>query len=331
MFVCVTVCVIAGASPRRAPFSLLPLWPMAYPNRPPTSSATIAATIAGQGLPQRSSGGSGGGARSTSCSSTTRRGPCLARVPARRGAGWAELAVRGVWGLGGAHARLPMTRLASRQTPCGLMGTGWHMLRRMATGCFVSTGRSLSDAIARVKLAESLGYEAVVRDARGRARVADGRDRVRAGDEQHPRRPRRRADLHAHAGDDGADGRDDRRAVRRAAEPRASASRTARSSRAGTGRRSTSRSPRCASTRRSCARSCAARTRRRREVADGLSPAGHRAAPAAADLRRRALPRDAATRRRDRRRRAAVAVQPAATSATWSIPEVDGPDANAPA
>jgi hypothetical protein len=30
----------------------------------------------------------------------------------------------------------------------------------MRTGCFVSTGRSLDEAIARVKLAESLGYEA---------------------------------------------------------------------------------------------------------------------------------------------------------------------------
>ncbi len=30
----------------------------------------------------------------------------------------------------------------------------------MATGCFVSTGRSLDSAIERVKLAESLGYEA---------------------------------------------------------------------------------------------------------------------------------------------------------------------------
>ncbi len=30
----------------------------------------------------------------------------------------------------------------------------------MATGCFISTGRSLDDAIARVKLAEELGYEA---------------------------------------------------------------------------------------------------------------------------------------------------------------------------
>jgi alkanesulfonate monooxygenase SsuD/methylene tetrahydromethanopterin reductase-like flavin-dependent oxidoreductase (luciferase family) len=33
------------------------------------------------------------------------------------------------------------------------------MLRPVAAGCFVSTGRSLSDAIERVKLAESLGYE----------------------------------------------------------------------------------------------------------------------------------------------------------------------------
>ena len=31
----------------------------------------------------------------------------------------------------------------------------------MATGCFISTGRSLQDAIERVKLAESLGYESV--------------------------------------------------------------------------------------------------------------------------------------------------------------------------
>jgi len=35
------------------------------------------------------------------------------------------------------------------------------MLRPMATGCFISTGRSLEQAIERVKLAESLGYEAV--------------------------------------------------------------------------------------------------------------------------------------------------------------------------
>jgi alkanesulfonate monooxygenase SsuD/methylene tetrahydromethanopterin reductase-like flavin-dependent oxidoreductase (luciferase family) len=35
------------------------------------------------------------------------------------------------------------------------------MLRLVGTGCFISTGRSLEQAIERVKLAESLGYESV--------------------------------------------------------------------------------------------------------------------------------------------------------------------------
>jgi alkanesulfonate monooxygenase SsuD/methylene tetrahydromethanopterin reductase-like flavin-dependent oxidoreductase (luciferase family) len=35
------------------------------------------------------------------------------------------------------------------------------MLRLVGTGCFISTGRSLEQAIGRVKLAESLGYESV--------------------------------------------------------------------------------------------------------------------------------------------------------------------------
>jgi alkanesulfonate monooxygenase SsuD/methylene tetrahydromethanopterin reductase-like flavin-dependent oxidoreductase (luciferase family) len=35
------------------------------------------------------------------------------------------------------------------------------MLRSMATGCFISTGRSLDGAVERVRLAESLGYETV--------------------------------------------------------------------------------------------------------------------------------------------------------------------------
>jgi alkanesulfonate monooxygenase SsuD/methylene tetrahydromethanopterin reductase-like flavin-dependent oxidoreductase (luciferase family) len=35
------------------------------------------------------------------------------------------------------------------------------MLRWVGSGCFISTGRSLDDAIERVKLAESLGYESV--------------------------------------------------------------------------------------------------------------------------------------------------------------------------
>ena len=35
------------------------------------------------------------------------------------------------------------------------------MLRRVGTGCFISTGRSIESAVERVKLAESLGYESV--------------------------------------------------------------------------------------------------------------------------------------------------------------------------
>jgi alkanesulfonate monooxygenase SsuD/methylene tetrahydromethanopterin reductase-like flavin-dependent oxidoreductase (luciferase family) len=35
------------------------------------------------------------------------------------------------------------------------------MLRGVGAGCFISTGRSLDDAVERVKLAESLGYESV--------------------------------------------------------------------------------------------------------------------------------------------------------------------------
>jgi hypothetical protein len=35
------------------------------------------------------------------------------------------------------------------------------MLGAMATGCFISTGRSLPEAVERVKLAESLGFESV--------------------------------------------------------------------------------------------------------------------------------------------------------------------------
>jgi hypothetical protein len=31
----------------------------------------------------------------------------------------------------------------------------------MATGCFISTGRSLDDTLSRVRLAEELGYETV--------------------------------------------------------------------------------------------------------------------------------------------------------------------------
>ncbi len=58
----------------------------------------------------------------------------------------------------------------------------------MATGCFVSTGRSFDDAIARVRLAESLGYESAwVTHINGRdalavmAAYACNTDRIRLG------------------------------------------------------------------------------------------------------------------------------------------------------
>ena len=51
-------------------------------------------------------------------------------------------------------ARLP--QLALRNRPSSPI-----CCRSMATGCFISTGRSLAEAVERVRLAESLGYESV--------------------------------------------------------------------------------------------------------------------------------------------------------------------------
>jgi len=49
----------------------------------------------------------------------------------------------------------------------------------VATGCFISTGRSLEGAIERVKLAESLGYESVyVTHIAGRESQTAGRERA---------------------------------------------------------------------------------------------------------------------------------------------------------
>ena len=182
----------------------------------------------------------------------------------------------------------------------------------MAIGCFISVGRSLDDAIARVRLAEELGYDAAyVTHIAGRdsltvlAGYAAATSRIGLGTGVVPiytRTPATMAQTAATLA----------RALRRAPAPRASASRTAPSSRAGTGRRSTSPWPRCASTSRSCARSCAARPPPAgREVADELPrSSGIGPLPRPADLRRRAVAGDAAPGRRDRRRRDAVAVQP---------------------
>ena len=97
----------------------------------------------------------------------------------------------------------------------------------MAIGSFISVGRSLSDAIARVRLAEELGYDAAyVTHIAGRDSLT-----VLAGyaarDVAHRPRHRRRPDLHAHAGDDGDDGGHAAGAVRAGACAWAWASRTA--------------------------------------------------------------------------------------------------------
>ncbi len=181
----------------------------------------------------------------------------------------------------------------------------------MATGCFISTGRSLAEAVERVRLAESLGYESVyVTHIAGRESLtvltayALATSRIRVGTGVVPIYTRTPATMAQTAAtiDELSDGRltlglgvshrvvvegwhgqtidrpvdgDARIRLDRARHP----------------------------ARRGSARG--------REVAHRLSPHGPRPAPAASDLHRRALPCDAAPRRRARRRCAAVAVLPA--------------------
>ena len=90
----------------------------------------------------------------------------------------------------------------------------------MATGCFVSSGRSIHDAVERVKLAESLGYEAAYVHPHRRPRLDPGLHDLRDRDRAHPARHRRRADLLAHARDDGPGDGDDRRPLGRALQAR---------------------------------------------------------------------------------------------------------------
>ena len=125
----------------------------------------------------------------------------------------------------------------------------------MAIGSFISVGRSLRRCRRARPARRGARLRRGVRDPHRGARLADGARRLRGGDVAHRPGHRRGADLHAHAGDDGHDGGHAARAVRAGACAWASASRTAPSSRAGTGRRSTSPWPRCASTSPSCARS----------------------------------------------------------------------------
>ena len=126
-----------------------------------------------------------------------------------------------------------------------------------------------------------------VRHAHRRARVADGPDPLRGAHLAHPARDRRRPDLHPHAGDDGPDRGDDRRDLRRPAEPRPRRLPPA-------GRRGLARpddrqaGQRDARVRRDRPGDPPRRgPARGREVADGLPPRGDRPAPGPADLRRR--------------------------------------------
>src|SRR5205823_7373601 len=64
----------------------------------------------------------------------------------------------------GLHALLGLRALVSAPAmpaPLPVPRSGFAYAPAVATGCFISTGRSLEEAIERVKLAESLGYESV--------------------------------------------------------------------------------------------------------------------------------------------------------------------------
>ena len=98
---------------------------------------------------------------------------------------------------GAAYARDGRLVAPARPSP-GPGGRAWPSAASSPPGA-----RS-SDAVERVKLAEELGYDAAYVThiaARDSLTVLAA---YAAGDVAHPPRHRRRADLHAHAGDDGA-------------------------------------------------------------------------------------------------------------------------------
>ena len=141
----------------------------------------------------------------------------------------------------------------ARRAPSALAAGAPRVHRVAGLGSFISVGRSLDQAIERVKRADELGYDsAYVTHIAGRDSLtllmayAAATENIKLGH-------RRAADLLAHAGRDRAAGRHDRRVLRRAHGARASACRTPSRSRTGTARRSSGPCPRCASTSRPCA------------------------------------------------------------------------------
>ena len=180
----------------------------------------------------------------------------------------------------------------------------------MPTGCFVSAGRSIDGAVERVKLAESLGYDAAyMTHIAGRdsmivsAIYAAATERIKIGTGVVPiysRTPATMAQETASIADVSGgrfNARDRRlppagRRVLARADDRQAGHRDARV------RLDRARDP---------ARRGAARGR---EVAERFCAPGRRPVPRHADPLRRALAEHAAARRRDRRRRRAVALQP---------------------
>ena len=168
-----------------------------------------------------------------------------------------------------------------------------------------------SQALERVKLADSLGYETVyTTHIAGRESLtvltayAQASKQIMIGSGVVPIYSRTPATMAQTAVT-----MDELSGGRHAARPGRLPSPRGRG--AGTARRSTGRSPRCANTWGSCARCSRARTRRRaRSGGPAFTLPASTPAQRAADLHRRPLPRDAAPRRRNRRRRDPLALQP---------------------
>ncbi len=103
---------------------------------------------------------------------------------------------------------------AAQATSTGLCSPAWD------TGCFISPGKTIEGAIGAREARRVARLRVGVRDAHRRLGVADGADRVRGRHQRDQGGHGRGADLHAHAGHDGADGCHDRRDLRRTPDAR---------------------------------------------------------------------------------------------------------------
>ena len=176
-------------------------------------------------------------------------------------------------------------------------------------GTFISAGRSLDDAIARVDAGRRARLRLRLHHPHRRPRLADRAGRLRGGDRADPARHRRAADLLADAGLDRADRGDHRRVLGRADGARHR--RLPQGHRRELVRRGDRQAgdPDARVRRASSGRSCAAS---RPPTASSSTPTSPSWAtpprPELPDLHRRALAEHAPARGRDRRRRDALAL-----------------------